>query len=192
MSGTVSAEILGFLGSLGASENPHSGRTLTQHLIGTHDQLLAWGNPPEVCLAGLFHSIYGTQAYVVSTASFEDRARVAAVIGEAAETLAWRFCVADRRHLLANTSSGAPLSFRNHLTGEVSALEEPMFRQLCEIELANILDQLPPAQTVSEAQREAWRQRFGVMRPFVSTAAWVTFEAWFGPSPQSASNPDVL
>lgn len=38
----------------------HSGRTFFAHLKGTHDLLRDWGNPEPVCIAGLFHSIYGT------------------------------------------------------------------------------------------------------------------------------------
>ena len=38
----------------------HSGRSLYDHLCGTHALLEQWGNCEPVCTAGLFHSLYGT------------------------------------------------------------------------------------------------------------------------------------
>ena len=52
--------LLKLINSWGAKEVAHSGRTLLDHLFGVHNLLAEWGAAPKLCLAGLFHSIYGT------------------------------------------------------------------------------------------------------------------------------------
>ena len=52
-----------FLISLDANKTRHSGRTLFDHLKGVHDLLRDWDNEHHVCMAGLFHSIYGTNTF---------------------------------------------------------------------------------------------------------------------------------
>ena len=52
-----------FLISLDANKTRHSGRTLFDHLKGVHDLLRDWDNEYHVCIAGLFHSIYGTNTF---------------------------------------------------------------------------------------------------------------------------------
>ena len=52
---------LDLLLELNTDDSQHSGGALIDHLRGTHDFLHEWGNEQAVCLAGLFHSIYGTQ-----------------------------------------------------------------------------------------------------------------------------------
>ena len=55
----MNARHMTLLEELGAHTNSHSRRTLLDHLLGTHDLLVEWENEPDVCVAGLFHSIYG-------------------------------------------------------------------------------------------------------------------------------------
>jgi hypothetical protein len=52
------------------------------------------GCSEDVCLAGLYHSIYGTNFFTVSTTT--DRIKIKEVIGSRAEELAWIFCNANR------------------------------------------------------------------------------------------------
>jgi len=75
----------------------HSGRDFFEHLKGTHDLLRDWGNPEYLCLAGLFHSIYGTQFFKHKTLSLEQRDALIDLIGVKAEALAYLFCTQDRR-----------------------------------------------------------------------------------------------
>ena len=63
----------------GAGENPHSGGTLLSHLLGTRDLLAEWRNPKQLRDAGLFHSIYGTEAYKIQTVPLDRRRDIAAV-----------------------------------------------------------------------------------------------------------------
>ena len=55
--------------------------------------------PEEVCLAGLFHSIYGTEGFQGLILGLEQRADVAEIIGERAERCVFFNCVMDRDSL---------------------------------------------------------------------------------------------
>ena len=89
----IEQQHLDLLLDLNTDENPHTGGALLDHLRGTHDFLQTWRNDQAVCVGGLFHSIYGTQAYRTESASLDDRQRIRSVIGERAERLAFLFCV---------------------------------------------------------------------------------------------------
>ena len=106
--------------SVDADRTPHSGRSLFEHLKGVHDLLRDWDNAEDVCLAGLFHSIYGTQTF--KHQSMTDRTKLAAMIGDHAEFLVHCFSTRDR-----------PL---------FESIDDPVVRgQLMEIEAANLLEQ---------------------------------------------------
>jgi hypothetical protein len=107
----------------GADKIKHSGRTLFDHLVGTHDLLRAWGNSDAVCDAGLFHSIYGTNKFRHQTWPITDRATIRDLIGPTAELLAFMFCTSDR--------PAAWFEFE----------KLPTSRSLREIEAANLLEQ---------------------------------------------------
>lgn len=91
-----------FLRDKGAARLPHTGRSLYDHLVATHDALEAKGEPQHVCLAGLFHSVYGTNAFKNKLIPISDREAVRKVIGEQAESLAFQFCTLDRPQCFLN------------------------------------------------------------------------------------------
>jgi hypothetical protein len=93
----------------------HSGRAFFEHLKGVHDLLRDWGNPEHVCVAGLFHSIYGTQYFKHRCLPLNRRAELVDLIGVEAECLVYEFCTQDR-----------------------ARLRDP---QLLEIEAANLIEQ---------------------------------------------------
>ncbi len=134
------AEILTFLVSIGAeSVSHHAGRTLSCHLVSTHDILRAWNEPESVCIAGLCHSIYGTDAFNTSCLGPDDRDRVKAVIGEAAERLSYLFGAMRRDNFQAK-----PGSLKLESRFDATALEITPFERsaLCNILLANEMDLL--------------------------------------------------
>jgi hypothetical protein len=79
-----------------ARKTPHSGRTLFEHLFKTCGLLESMGASKEVCMAGAFHSIYGTTVFKHKSLGIEERPLVRYVIGERAERLAYLFCRAPR------------------------------------------------------------------------------------------------
>lgn len=136
------------LQACGADQAAHSGRTLLSHLQGTHDLLKTWGNPTAVCLAGLFHSIYGTNAFRRRSLSAADRPQLRAAIGMDAEALAWAFCGIDRpRTILRALHLGIPdapalLEGRQAIPPRESIHVSPIeLSALAEIECANLIEQ---------------------------------------------------
>jgi len=109
-----------FLLELGCDKTKHSHRTLLDHLKGVHDLLRDWGNNEDVCNAGLFHSIYGTDTF--KHVSLSDRSALIDRIGAASEELVRIF------------SEGKRPFFKNIDSNETRL-------QLMEIEVANLIDQ---------------------------------------------------
>ena len=105
----------------------HSGRSLFDHLVGTHDLLQRWGNREDVCNAGLFHSIYGTARFHYKVWPIEQRDVIRGLIGDYAEKLACLFCIMNR-----------PAAF---FGCKDAWLVPQMLRDLHEIETANLLEQ---------------------------------------------------
>src|SRR5690606_3044483 len=106
----------------GIEEVPHSGeKGFFAHLVGVYKDLEAWGCDQEVCRAGLFHSIYGTEMFRRWALPLERRAEVQNLIGQRAEWIAYVNCVMDRStfYSQADADSGAPYRIRNRETGEI-------------------------------------------------------------------------
>lgn len=146
----ISPAALQLLRDCGAMQTPHSGRTLFDHLRGTYGLLKEWGNPEPVCLAGLFHSIYGTNAFTRQSLPAQQRERLQEAIGRDAEELAWAFCGIDRptaitQALQAGPSVGTslPLAPRKdrHIQAEPIVVTPAQLAALAEIECANLIEQ---------------------------------------------------
>lgn len=97
-----------FLQAIGVESIGHGSRisadgaaagSFFDHLTGTEDQLRGWKVVEPVCLAGLFHSIYGTEGFRGFILPLDERPRVASCIGDHAELLAFLNCVMDRNIL---------------------------------------------------------------------------------------------
>ena len=87
----------------GAGNTAHSGHTLWQHLVGVHNILQTKKFPEYLCLAGLFHSVYGTQVFKKVTVDKSQRVQVQALLGEQAESLVMAFCELPRPKLFETT-----------------------------------------------------------------------------------------
>lgn len=120
---------------------PHSGRHLIDHLAGVYLLLEAWGNPPDVCRAGLFHSIYGTNIFDVKSAPFSDRPIIREAIGEKAERLAFLFCVSDRPVALLQAAAEQNYVLADTVHKEQIAITAAEVDALIEIEVANFVEQ---------------------------------------------------
>jgi len=87
-----------FLKSVGCMEKGHSGRDLYTHLEGTRKELEKLGAPEYLQDAGLFHSVYGTTAFMSEdgVVSFNDRDKIVELIGKQAEEIVWWFCMLEK------------------------------------------------------------------------------------------------
>lgn len=89
-----------------SSNIPHSKTSLFNHLYGTYKILKSQGADETTCLAGLYHSVYGTEFY---NRLQLDRDQVQSVIGKEAENLVFTFCsLSDRDAILLNDPNADP------------------------------------------------------------------------------------
>lgn len=128
-----------FLARCGVHDVRHSGRTLSEHLRGTEQLLRNWGQDEAVCRAGLFHSIYGTNAFVHESATLTQRVSIAALLGVRAEQLVYLFHVLHRPHALIRAIGQGGAASR--LDGQFMAINERQLLDLITIECANLLEQ---------------------------------------------------
>ena len=159
----IPPEYLSLLDDLGTSEYEHMRGTFRDHLIGTYELLVDWGSPLAVAVGGLFHSIYGTQFFRVSSADLDSRAQIAAVIGHRAEELAYLFCVTDRTGFFYEADKAEPRLW-NRVHEELIAVEPNVIRDLIEIEVANYIEQFDqqkplPRRTISSCKHMLIRGR---------------------------------
>jgi hypothetical protein len=135
--------LLGLLRSAGAHRTPHSGEDLLNHLAGTYRILRRWGCPESLCVAGLFHSVYGTETFEPAMFTLEQRQQIRDSIGPDAERLAYLYCAATRRSLYDNLDHAAPYRLRTFRRGETTIpISRDCLADLMTLDLANSLEQL--------------------------------------------------
>jgi hypothetical protein len=156
---------------------PHCNSTLIEHLRGTHRILAAWGSPEYLRLAGLCHSIYGTESFVRQPASLADRNYVQSVIGPEAERVAYLFCAHEKESLWENLPRDGGYSIRDRFLAEPVALAEKEIADLVTVTLANWLEQRPRALPEDQRVRE---REFAASRRFLPPVAYADFLAAYG------------
>jgi hypothetical protein len=150
--------VLALLDELAAGTTGHrAGRSLETHLFETWRVLDAWKAPRHVAVAGLIHSIYGTDAFDVASIGHDEpsRARVRRAAGTAAESLAYAFCAIDRQAFLSDPFSR---HLRNRFTHGVTHVTPRQISGLAEILLANEID-LACAKKAGDPARMATKVR---------------------------------
>lgn len=106
------------------------------HLLGTRRLLVAWGERPEVCDAGLFHSAYGTEYFEPDEPAA--RSEVRELIGDEAEALAWVWCT-----ILRDTIDIAePWAALDRATGAALTLGEQMVTDVATLWAADTVEQI--------------------------------------------------
>src|ERR1700730_5210470 len=85
-----------FLVGLGIEQIDHTSKSYLAHLIGVYKYMQTRGCSEELCRAGMFHSIYGTELFQGVKLPVARRGDVRALIGERAEHLAYLNCAMDR------------------------------------------------------------------------------------------------
>ncbi|MFN8532405.1 MAG: hypothetical protein U0556_02525 [Dehalococcoidia bacterium] len=120
-------------------ENPHLAGSLIEHLVGTHDLLEAWGNSRDLCNAGLFHSVYGTQLFAIQSVPFEKRDDIRRAIGDRAERVAYLFSVTNRKTFFEQ--NGKPTAtLYDVVRHEIVPVSPEELRDLIELEVANLVE----------------------------------------------------
>src|SRR6516225_10187301 len=146
-----------FLLGLGTEQVSHTNKTYLAHVIGVYRYMQARGCTEELCRAGLFHSIYGTELFQRFALPLERRSEVRSLIGERAERLAYLNCAMNRASFdraLDQETAAYPIIDR--ITGEVVELSACDFEDLCRVHLFDWLEQV--------ARSQAWDYRRAAYR----------------------------
>ena len=147
-----------FIRKIGADDVEHTEKTYLAHAIGVHNDLKTWGCDEDVCRAGIFHSIYGTERFQKFALPLERRGELQELIGEKAEWLAYLNCSMNREvfdNLVFQVDG--PFLFRDRFTDETVELTPDEFRELCTIQLCDWLEQVPRSK-VWVYRRKGYRQ----------------------------------
>jgi hypothetical protein len=177
----VTGAMLALLDALGANEARPGMRPLMEHLEGTRAVLARWGSSTDICLAGLFHSVYGAEGGRARArdANLDRRNDVRALIGPAAEELAYLYAACERRSLFTNPPDAATLTISDMFEKRDVPVAETTLRALLEMEAANMVE--GPAARINYpdsliAQIKAgWENA----RRFVTARAWADLQERF-------------
>lgn len=161
--------VLAWLDRFHLDQVPHAGRSLRQHLIGTARLLADWGEREVVCLAGLCHSVYGTEVFRARSIPLSDRTYVTNGIGAEAEHLSYLFCAMTRDSLRENLSRRVDYQIVDRIAGTRLPITEQELRDLMAISLANMLDQRP---YLPPREHNARRDEFLAARHLLNDVAY--------------------
>lgn len=148
-----------FLVNLGVEKVGHTGKTYLGHLINVYRLMESEGCDAELCAAGMFHSIYGTEAFQGFKLALEDRKTVRDLIGSRAEFLAYLNCAMDRASFDAAVAQDAgPYSIKDRLTGEAVELSMTNLEDLARVHLYDWLEQVPRSRFGWGYRRASYRR----------------------------------
>jgi hypothetical protein len=177
----VTSEMLDLLDKLGTNKARGTGRTLLEHLEGTRAVLAEWGSSTDVCLAGLFHSIYGAEggAARARDANLARRDDVRRLIGPVAEELAYFYSALERRHLFGNATRSGQYVVNDLFEKREVPVSEITLRALFEIEAANFVEGPLSRLTLPQETVALYRTLWEKARPLVSARGYEAVMARF-------------
>ncbi len=152
-------QLTDFLVNLGIEQIAHTQKNYLAHLISVYKLMQAAGCDEELCRAGLFHSIYGTEKFQGFKLPLDRRGELAEMIGSRAERLAYWNCLMDRASLdglLAQADE--PYLLRCRESGEAVPLTRRELDELCCVHLFDWLEQAPRSSFGWDYRRQAYRQ----------------------------------
>jgi hypothetical protein len=129
----------------GHRSTPSQGALLA-HLVHTYEILRRWDSPAHVCLAGLFHELYGAEMFPAATTALQAREQVGRAIGDQAENLAWLFGALTRRSLVhawaESRPGGKAARYCLRHCGELVEVDAGVLAELACIDAASMVEQV--------------------------------------------------
>ncbi|MDJ0598494.1 MAG: hypothetical protein QNJ37_06605 [Crocosphaera sp.] len=122
----------------------HTKRTFYEHLVGTGDLLKKWKCAPTLCLAGYFHSFYGTEGtqknYILK---FCQRKELQEAIGEEAEKIVYLFCICKQRenYFDIQPNQRSEICIINRLTSDKITISYSEWLNLVILHMANVIEE---------------------------------------------------
>ena len=177
-------QLTDFLVNLGIEQVAHTQKNYLAHLISVYKLMQGAGCEEELCRAGLFHSIYGTEKFQGFKLGLEQRAELSELIGSRAERLAYWNCLMDRGsldELLGKPDE--PFLLRNRESGEAMPLTRRELDDLCSVHLYDWLEQAPRSRFGWDYRRQAYRQ----MAERLGDRAVAAFDRVYAEAPATAT-----
>ena len=136
-------DLVDYLRELDTANLEHTHGTYLGHNVGVYRDLKAWGCSEELCRAGMFHSIYGTEIFQRFSLPLDRRGEVRKLIGERAERLAYLNSAIDYASFDRTIERGTPpYTVSNRFTGKEIEIPAEDFEDLCRVHLSNWLEQV--------------------------------------------------
>ena len=176
-------QLTDFLVNLGIEQVAHTQKNYLAHLVSVHALMKSAGCDEDLCRAGLFHSIYGTEKFQGFKLPLQRRAELEGLIGSRAERLAYWNCLMDRGsldELLGQADE--PFLLRNRESGEMMHLKRSELADLCCVHLYDWLEQAPRSRFGWDYRRQAYRQ----MAERLGSGAVEAFERVYAHAPATA------
>ncbi|MGZ5819260.1 MAG: DUF6817 domain-containing protein [Burkholderiaceae bacterium] len=168
------------LQTLGAGEFEHFNGSLAAHLHGTESLLREWGARETVCIAGLYHAVYGTDGFTPSLAGIDMRQRITTLLGDEAEKLAYLYGACNRRAYYPRIGSESQLQFADRFTNTEYDISNEQLRDLCELILANEMEIAQGSAEFRAKHGANLAKLFGRMKGLVSEMGFRTFQKVLG------------
>jgi hypothetical protein len=167
-----SDEAFAKLQALGAGEFVHLNGPLSEHLRATEKLLREWGNREPLCIAGLYHAVYGTDAIEGRLVGLDYRTTIAGVVGPEAEEIAYLYGACARKSFHGRIGTPQQQLFTDRFTQTEYQITPSQLRDFCELTIANELE--------LAVASEAFRSKYGAelakffrrMKGLVSDAAF--------------------
>ena len=137
-------DLVDYLRELDTANVEHTHGTYLGHNVGVYRDLKAWACSEELCRAGMFHSIYGTEIFQTFSLPLDRRGEVRELIGERAERLAYLNSAIDYASFDGTIERGTPPhTMIDRFTGKEIEIPPKDFEDLCRIHLCDRLEQVP-------------------------------------------------
>ncbi|PYS65856.1 MAG: hypothetical protein DMF76_01850 [Acidobacteria bacterium] len=168
-------QVIAFLKTRSAEQIAHVNGTLLAHLEGTCALLLGWGNPIDLCLAGLCHTIYGTDGFPVQLLDISQRWELKRMIGPQAEEFVYFYASCDRSYLYPQIKITSPIQFRDRFTGSIFVPDDSLLKSFLELTFANELELAQSDPVLVDQTRTAIAPLFSRCQGLVSDSAFAYF-----------------
>lgn len=114
--------------------------SLIEHLKGTHSLLESWGASKELCIAGMYHALYGTSGFDNHLIPYIDRYKAKAILGEEIEQIVYTYGSCDRDYFWPQIGLKNTQVFLNRFTETHRRLTVCELQYFCELTVANEIE----------------------------------------------------
>ena len=159
------------LAAMGAGDFAHVAGTLAPHLANTASLLQQWGNRDALCIAGLYHAVYGTDGIRGELVTLARRGAIAEIIGVEAEAIVHVYAACDRDAFHPRIGTPREAQFVDRFTATEYSIPVEMLSDFCELTLANELELARSSSAFLAKHRRELAALADRMRLHVSDAA---------------------